>query len=79
MNPHNIPQDKKHAEIHLTAIKQTLLELMEDFVCKHATQNSIRGEIRNRIDEVNLLLDGADYEYAANLDHMTENQFNGNI
>ncbi len=76
MNVHNIPQDKKQAQIHLTAIKQTLLELMTEFGCKYTTVSNVCGTLHSELEQVNNLLEGAEYEESANLDHMTENQFN---
>ena len=77
MNPHNIPQSKTIAEHSLTLVKLELLELAEEIAGNNTTVNAINGSIWNRIEVIDSLLEGADYEEAANLDHMTENQFNG--
>ena len=77
MNPHNIPQDKTIADYCLTLVKIELLEIAEEIAGNNTTVNAINGSIWNRIEVIDNLLGGADYEEAANLDHMTENQFNG--
>ena len=77
MNAHNIPQDKTIAEHSLTLVKLELLELLADMAGSHTTVANISDDLRNRIQIIDNLLEGADYEEAANLDHMTENQFNG--
>ena len=60
MNPHNIPQDKAQAETHLTAVKQTLLELMTEFGCQYTTVNNVCGTLHTKLEEVNLLLEGTE-------------------
>ena len=77
MNVHNIPQSKTIAEQSLTLVKLELLELAQEIAGNKTTVNNINGSIWNRIEVIDNLLEGADYEEAANLDHMTENQFNG--
>ena len=77
MNPHNIPHDKIQAEHSLTLVKLELLELLAEITGSHTTIANISGDIYNRIEFIDKMLEGADYEDAANLDHMTENQFNG--
>ena len=79
MNPHNIPQNKDIAQYSLTLVKLELLELLADMAGSHTTVANISDDLRNRIQMIDNMLEGADYEEAANLDHMTENQFNGNI
>jgi len=76
MNPHNIPHDKIQAEHSLTLVKLELLELLAEMAGSYTTIANISGDIRNRIEFIDNVLEGADYEDAANLDHMTENQFN---
>ena len=76
MNPHNIPQDKAQAEHSLTLVKLELLELAEEIAGNHTTVNNINGSIWNRIEVIDKLLEGAEYEEAANLDQMTGSQFN---
>jgi len=76
MNVHNIPQSKTIAEQSLTLVKLELLELAQEIAGNKTTVNNINGSILNRIEVIDNLLEGADYEEAANLDHMTENQFN---
>ena len=77
MNLHNIPQSKAIAEHSLTLVKLELLELAQEIAGNNTTVNNINGSIWNRIEVIDNLLEGADYEEAANLDHMTENQLNG--
>jgi len=77
MNVHNIPQSKTIAEHSLTLVKLELLELAQEIAGNNTTLNNINGSIWNRIEVIDNLLEGADYEEAANLDHMTENQFYG--
>jgi hypothetical protein len=80
MNVHNIPQDKKQAETHLKGAKDELTDLYKEFAHLSAINNSVNTvleTIMGRIDIIDQMLEGADYEEAANLDHMTENQFNG--
>ena len=60
MNVHNIPQDKKEAEIHLLAVKQTLLELMSEFGCQYTTVNNVCGTLHSELEQVNALLEGAE-------------------
>ena len=76
MQPHNIPQSKTIAEYSLTLVKLELLELAEEIAGNNTTVNNINGSIWNRIEVIDAMLQGAEYEDAANLDHMTENQFN---
>jgi len=57
MDINNLPADKKQAEIHLTAIKQTLLELMAEFGCQYTTVSNVCGTLHTRLDEINLLLE----------------------
>ena len=76
MQPHNIPQSKTIAEYSLTLVKLELLELAEEIAGNHTTVNNINGSIWNRVEVIDAMLQGAEYEDAANLDHMTENQFN---
>ena len=76
MNPHNIPQDKMQAEHSLTLVKLELLELLAEIAGNYTTLNNINGSILNRIEVIDKILEGAEYEEAANLDQMTENQFN---
>ncbi len=76
MNLHNIPQSKTIADYCLTLVKIELLEIAEEIAGNNTTVNAINGSIWNRIEVIDNLLEGADYEEAANLDHMTENQFN---
>jgi len=76
MQPHNIPQSKTIAEYSLTLVKLELLELAEEIAGNNTTVNNINGSIWNRIEVIDAMLQGAEYEEAANLDHMTENQFN---
>ena len=76
MNVHNIPHDKMHAEHSLTLVKLELLELLVEMASSYTTVANISGDIHNRIKFIDNVLEGADYEDAANLDHMTENQFN---
>ena len=77
MQPHNIPQSKTIAEYSLTLVKLELLELAEEIAGNNTTVNNINGSIWNRIEAISAMLEGAEYEEAAKLDHMTENQFNG--
>jgi len=80
MNVHNIPQDKKQAEICLKGAKDELTDLYKEFAHLSAINNSVNTvleTIMGRIDIIDEMLEGADYEEAASLDHMTENQFNG--
>ena len=76
MEKHNIPQDKKQAEIHLLAAKEALLNIAAMIAGEHATVDQLNSRIWKDVNAINAMLDGADYEEAANLDHMTENQFN---
>jgi len=76
MQPHNIPQNKTIAEYSLTLVKLELLELAEEIAGNNTTVNNINGSIWNRVEVIDAMLQGAEYEEAANLDHMTENQFN---
>ena len=57
MDIKNLPADKKQAEIHLTAIKQTLIELMNEFGCQYTTVSNVCGTLHTRLDEINLLLE----------------------
>ena len=77
MNPHNIPQNKTIAEHSLTLVKLELLELLADMAGSQTTVSNISDDIRNRIEIIDNMLEDAEYEEAVNLDHMTENQFNG--
>ncbi len=77
MNLHNIPQSKTIGEHSLTLVKLELLELAQEIAGNNTTVNNINGSIWNRVEVIDNLLEGADYEEAANLDHMTENQLNG--
>ena len=76
MQPHNIPQNKTIAEHSLMLVKLELLELAEEIAGNNTTVNNINGSIWNRVEIIDAMLQGAEYEEAANLDHMTENQFN---
>jgi len=80
MNVHNIPQDKKQAEIYLKGA----LNFANSLQAKLSTTDTRKMKISEISDYLNCqmilienMLEGADYEEAANLDHMTENQFNG--
>ena len=79
MNLHNIPQDKKQADEHLKGA----LNFANSLQAKLSTTDTRKMKISEISDYLNCqmilienMLEGADYEEAANLDHMTENQFN---
>jgi hypothetical protein len=56
MDINNLPADKKQAEIYLTAIKQTLLELMVEFGCQYTTVSNVCGTLHTKLEKVNELL-----------------------
>ena len=79
MNKHNIPQDNKQAEIYLKGAKDELTSLYGDltFIATvDSSVNPVLDNLKGRIEIIDSLLEGAEYEDAAKLDHMTENQFN---
>jgi len=79
MNVHNIPQDKKQAEIYLKGAKDEVVSLYRDLTFIATSDGSVNpflDYLMKRIEVIENMLEGADYEEAANLDHMTENQFN---
>ena len=79
MNVHNIPQDKKQAEIYLNGAKDALNSLYGDFTVIASADNTVNTSLDYiiiQIMKIENMLEGEDYEEAANLDHMTENQFN---
>ena len=79
MNEHNIPQNKKQSDIYLKGA----LDFANGLQAKLSTTDTRKMKISEVSDYLNCqmilienMLEGADYEEAANLDHMTENQFN---
>ena len=80
MNVHNVPQDKTIADEHLKGA----LNFANSLQAKLSTTDTRKMKISDisdylycQIISVENMLEGAEYEEAANLDHMTENQFNG--
>ncbi len=79
MNVHNIPQDKKQAEMYLKGAKDELTSLYGDLTFIATVDSSVNPVLDNlskRIEVIDNMLEGEEYEESANLDHMTENQFN---
>ncbi len=60
MQPHNIPQNKTIAEHSLTLVKLELLELLAEIASNYTTVANISGDIRNRIEIIDNLLEGAE-------------------
>ena len=59
MQPHNIPQNKTIAEHSLMLVKLELLELLADMAGNHRIVANISDDIRNRIEVIDNLLEGA--------------------
>ena len=64
MQPHNIPQNKTIAEHSLMLVKLELLELLAEiannYTGLYTTVANISGDIRNRIEVIDNLLEGAE-------------------
>ena len=61
MNVHNIPQDKKQAEIYLKGAKDELTDLYKEFAHLSAINNSVNTvleTIMGRIDIIDEMLEG---------------------
>jgi hypothetical protein len=58
MNVHNIPQDKKQAEIYLKGAKDALLYIAKKISSESLNVNQVSGYIWNEVDSIDAMLKG---------------------